>query len=146
MISENLKCWKFHKLIALLLSVLLFALSLFTIIYTVQPENVSFRGYEAFLLGWMDLSGAGIAWFANPLSVIAILLFLFNQLKASYVIGFVALAFGLGFIVYESFFTNAIHDHIKIGLSYVFWIASIFNICFAALYLINWRKKRSLNR
>ena len=63
----NIKSWTFNKTVALLLSVALFVVSLFTVLYSVDKENVSFRGYEAFLLGWMDLSGSGIAcripWF-----------------------------------------------------------------------------------
>jgi len=141
MTTPYLKSWKNNKLLAFLLSASLFTISLFTILYTVNPENVSFKGYEAFLLGWMDLSGSGITWLANPLSVIALLLFLFNKLKAAYIFGFIALALGFGFI----FFGKDLGKNITVGISYFFWMASIFNICFAALYLINWRKKRVSN-
>ena len=139
----NIKSWTFNKTVALLLSVALFVASLFTVLYTVDHENVSFRGYEAFLLGWMDLSGSGIAWIANPLSVIALLLFLFNKLKASFITGFTAILFALGFILYENYFgPESTTAHISIGPSYFLWMASILNICVVAIYLIQWRKRK----
>lgn len=139
----NIKSWTFNKTVALLLSVALFVVSLFTVLYSVDKENVSFRGYEAFLLGWMDLSGSGIAWIANPLSVVALFLFAINRLKAAYIVGIIAVLFALGFIIYEkNFSTENMGDQITVGPSYFFWMASIVNISVAAIYLIQWRKKK----
>lgn len=111
------------------ISGILFMFSLLQNAYYIQgmKESIGSFGFIAFLLGWMDLSGAGICWLANPLLVLSWVLMIKSRNKIALACSALAVVFSLFFLSYENIIANeggANSPIIAYDYGYWFWISS----------------------
>ena len=114
------------KTVILILTVGLFALSLFNIAFC--TDNGCRTSIEAFLIGWLAMltGGAAISWLANPFLIIAFILLTKNK-KYAWIFGLTATIFSLSFLRFNTIIENEAGHYnsiIKIGFGYWFWLSS----------------------
>lgn len=128
---------KSRKKTALIITWILFILSLATKVYEMDHGNIKAYGYEAFFAGWMELFGIGVSWLANPISVLAIIFLMSNKIKLSLILSGLALLFALAFFISTKTGTTEIT---AVGIGYYFWTASILTVFISSLQLLKYEK------
>ena len=120
---------------ALIITWILFILSLVTKVYEMDHGSIKAYGYEAFFAGWMELFGIGLSWLANPISVLAIVFLMSNKIKISLILSAIALLFAFGFFIFTE---TGKTDITAIGVGYYFWTASILTVFISSLQLLKY--------
>ena len=70
------------RIMVLILSCLLFIISLTQTAYVTEPtDSIASHAFVALLTGWLNFMGPGISWFANPLLIVSWVLLLNNKIK-----------------------------------------------------------------
>jgi hypothetical protein len=111
------------------ISALLLLLSLTQNAYYVtgMEESAGSLGLLAFLLGWMDVFGAGISWLANPILLFSWLLLGAGNFKASLIAGIAAVVFSLSFMLFDEIIANeggGKSEILAYGTGYWLWLSS----------------------
>lgn len=92
-----------------------------------MKDSVGSFGLIAFLLGWMDLGGAGISWLANPLLFLSWILMITKRYNLAILFGCLAVLFSLSFLCFENIIANEGGEEspiIAYDNGYWFWICS----------------------
>lgn len=110
----------------LILSIALFALSLCNFCFCTQ--NGCRTSIEAFLIGWLAMlaNGGATAWLANPLLIIAWILFARNK-KAAWILALVALLLCLSFLNFHVIIEDEAGHYnpiLKVRIGYWLWLSS----------------------
>jgi len=132
-----------RKKIAIIMTLILFFLSLVTKVYRMEDGDVNPTGFEVFIAGWMAIFDFDFYWLANPISVLAIIFFLFSKIRVSLVLSAIALVFALAFFVYVKMGNGTIQNMgtiTSLGLGYYFWLASILTVFVSSIQLLRFSK------
>lgn len=92
-----------------------------------NEESVGSFGLIAFLLGWLNLFGAGISWLANPLLSLSWATLMFGNLKKALIFSALALLFSLSFMLFGDIIANEGGGHKPItdyDIGYYLWLSS----------------------
>ncbi|UOK41596.1 MULTISPECIES: hypothetical protein [Flavobacterium] len=135
------------KILTFSLSALLFIASLTQNTYLVNnnEESVGSFGLIAFLLGWMNLFGAGISWLANPFLLISWGTLLFGNTKKTLIFSGLALLFSLSFLLFGDIIANEGGGHKQIttyAIGYYLWTSSC-GINFIGNLILYFNKRNS---
>lgn len=117
------------KILFMSASLLLLLFSLTGHAYYVEGtgDSVGSFGLVAFLLGWVNMLEAGIAWLANPILLLSWILLFNRRIKASLVLGIVALLFSLSFLLFDEVVANeggGKREIVGYGRGYWLWVSS----------------------
>jgi|GEM_PF-640050 len=117
------------KRITFLISLILFLASLSqnAFFVTNMRESIGSFGLIAFLLGWMNIYGAGISWIANPLLLTSWITLFSKKWKSPMILSFFAVLFSLSFLLFHEISTNEGGSKSKIiayDFGYRLWLAS----------------------
>jgi len=132
-----------RKKTAIAITLILFFLSLITKVYKIDEGNINPTGYEIFAAGWIAVLNLDIYWMANPISVLAIIFFLFGKIRISLVLSAIALIIAIVFFILvkmESAPIEQIGKITSIGPGYYFWVASIFTVFISSIQLLRYSK------
>jgi hypothetical protein len=138
-----------HKKINIVIvsiSILIFLASLTQTAYCIDREaDDCVSALMALLLGWLMPFGGGIAWFANPLLVVA-WISIFKNVKRALVLSFVSLLFALYFLFSHTIVSDeAGHKYniISRNAGYWLWVLSIasFGVCTGGVFLFGGRAR-----
>jgi hypothetical protein len=125
---ENQKITRLRYLL-LVLSIALFAASLFTLPFTIEGDNPKPWpiGLWCLLLGWLSLGdGAGIAWLANPFLILGWIL-LAKRHRSAFWLCLLAVSFCSLFLFIHEVLANeggGTRRITSIGPSYYLWFGS----------------------
>jgi hypothetical protein len=95
-----------------------------------NPDAVNLSSVGIFFLGWMGFLGGApesFFWFANPLFIVAIILFARQNAKAIF-ISSLATILAISFLTMDTFFANEGGGRSKItgyGMGYILWVSSL---------------------
>ena len=140
--TENLtqKEIKSLRIMVLILSCLLFIISLTQTAYVTEPtDSIASHAFVALLTGWLNFMGPGISWFANPLLIVSWVLLLNNKINFSLISSFIAVLFCLSFLLFDKIALDEAVNYGEIlgyGNGYWLWLASCFTV-FIGSILIN---------
>ncbi len=132
-----------RKKIAIIVTLVLFFLSLVTKVYKMEDGNVNPTGFEVFVAGWMAIFDFDIYWLANPISVLAIIFFLFSRIRISLILSSISLIFAIVFLILVKMENSPIESIGKITsmeIGYYFWLASILTVFVSSLQLLRFSK------
>src|SRR5690606_4378182 len=131
-----------RKKIAIIVTLILFFLSLVTKVYRMEDGDVNPTGFEVFIAGWMAIFNFDFYWLANPISVLAIIFFLFSKIRVSLVLSSIALILAVAFFIYVKVGdgTTQYGTIISMGLGYYFWLASILTVFVSSVQLLRYSK------
>ncbi len=132
-----------RKKIAIVVTLVLFFLSLITKVYKMEEGNVNPTGLEVFVAGWMSVFDFDIYWLANPISVLAIIFFLFSKIRISLILSSIALIFAIIFLIFVKIENNPIESIGKITsleTGYYCWLGSILTVFVSSLQLLRFSK------
>ena len=93
-----------------------------------KEDSIGSGGIFAFLLGWMNITAAGISWLANPALIISYIKHAKGKLKHALYFAIAALVFSLSFLLFNEIIVNESGSKSLItgyGPGYWFWLASI---------------------
>lgn len=124
---------KKNKLILVLISVLVFVISLFNECF--KANGTECYGFMALILGWMNVSMSFVCWFANPLYLLAIIM-LYVHRVAAVVISIMAFGLAISFHFINQVLVNEAGTITKIdslSIGYWLWLLSIGIIIFASI-------------
>ena len=132
---------KVEKLSNILLgiSAVLFLLSLTMRVFLLAEDQSvwswgmfsNWPGYSVLLFGWLLILGGGMAWFANPLLLCALFLWLIKRYNAGLIFSLIALMFALTSVAIDSL--PQLGTIYGMGLGFFFWVGSICFVCVALL-------------
>ncbi|NGF56666.1 hypothetical protein G5B00_09065 [Parapedobacter sp. SGR-10] len=131
-----------RKKIAIIVTLILFFLSLVTKVYRMEDGDVNPTGFEVFIAGWMAIFNFDFYWLANPISVLAIIFFLFSKIRVSLVLSSIALILAVAFFIYVKVGdgTTQYGTITSMGLGYYFWLASILTVFVSSVQLLRYSK------
>jgi len=94
------------------------------------PMGSSSEGYVALLMGMLSIFDGMLAWLANPLILMAVLMSVFGQRRAALIVSVAAIAVGLQSYALDGVAFSAVAvdgknmvDHL--GLGFYLWMASL---------------------
>lgn len=116
-------------LVTLLVSFTLLLLSLSKNLFyiTGMKESLGSFGLTSFLLGWMNLFGAGICWLANPFLIISWVSLLIGRKKRALLFSGLAMFFSALFLCMKNILINEGGGHgeiIAYDIGYWLWLGS----------------------
>jgi hypothetical protein len=118
---------KIIKILIISISALLFAASLTQCAFGIdRADDNCWSSLAALLTGWLNPAGAGIAWYANPLLLVACIVIFKNE-KLSVLLGFAACVFALSFLLFKKIITDEAGHYSNItykGAGYRLWLSS----------------------
>lgn len=131
------------KIITIVLSVVLFSISLILPPFYIKSDNSSPwpAGFWCLIFGWYNLDGSGISWLANPLLILS-WFYLFSKTKVALWLGLVALLFSSSFLFANEVIINeggGMGKIERLGAGYFLWLAStvVFSIGTIAVLVLN---------
>lgn len=138
------------KIVALILSILLFIISLTQPAFYIDrsdPDGWA-NSIGLLLIGWTGTlaGGAGLAWLANPLLLFS-WIFFFKKPKVSLRLSVIATFFAASFLMFHKILTDEAGNYSTITVrkaGYWFWLSStsLFSLCSILLY---YRYKDTVN-
>ncbi len=117
------------KIVTIFFSAFLLLLSLNKNAYYINEmqDSVGSFGLIAFLLGWINLFGAGICWLANPFLIFSWIFQISGSIKKSFLLGALAMSFSILFLAFKNITINEAGQYSTItsyGTGYWLWLSS----------------------
>lgn len=136
------------KILTITISGFLLLLSLNNNAYYIKnmQDSLGSFGLVAFLLGWMNLFGAGICWLANPFLIFSWIFQMSGSKKNSFILAILALFFSLLFLLFGNVLVNEAGQHSEItsyGIGYWLWLGSCGINFIGTLAVYFWSKETS---
>ena len=148
--SHKTKLIVLIKILTITISGFLLLLSLNNDAYYIKnrQDSLGSFGLIAFLLGWMNLFGAGICWLANPFLMFSWIFQMSGSKKNSFVLAILALFFSLLFLLFGNILVNEAGQHSEItnyGTGYWLWLGSCGINLIGTLTVYFWSKETGYN-
>lgn len=140
-------------LVLIVLSVFVVSLTYDAIVFQNLQETITQPAMNFFLIGSTAILGGGvlewIIWLANPICLISIVMFLYNdkQLKKALQLNFIALILSGSFYFWKEILVSesgATGKIISFEKGYYFWVASIFILLIFQLIFYNSVEKNKI--
>lgn len=125
--------WEDAKKILIFSGLACFVISLFQV--SLYTSGSDIRGFWILIMGWIGLFFLQVAWFANPLNLLALLL-LVNKPKTSLFLSFLAIGFAAHSVQLAEIPIDLKNEKIyikELGLGFYFWF--IAQVLFFAIVL-----------
>jgi len=139
---KKISLLKLAENILMLIALMCFSLSLFLPIFFTSAEDIN--GFWVLITGWMGLIILQLAWFANPLNLLALLM-ANKRPRVAFLLSLLAFALASNSFIFFEIPTGINYEKVYIqefGIGFYFWITSHILVLFGLFFgFINSLKK-----